>query len=749
MSTQINIQKILSFNSVTNFPPTGLDGYIYLDNTNNIGYLWDAVANQYVNIAGVNNPIPPDPIPLAFANAATVGALSYSPVYNNGTLGVGATLTATVNGVLRDTSAVGKIDTSYTPVAGDIVLIKNQASALQNGLYTITTVGSVSTPYVLTRVVDFNESAELYPLQVNVISGNSNTLKYFIQTTVNPIIGTSNLVFSLSTLQSTASQIAFIDTVIDTALSNIVYANGTAFPTIPGSGATLTSTVNGALGTYYGLTANTNSTIAGGFTRVLLINQTNPAYNGDYQVINAGSASTRWQLRRIQTTAGGFDRYTRYFTVSNVGSTKAGKIYFTKPNSPVLTNATIGTAAINIFEYGGASFGPFGIANSSGVYTYYNTFTLAIAAATSGQTVEIFADIIETGAVTITLKDGVNINGNGHTYTLNNSGLIHAFLAVASTVTSCNINNLNVIRTGSTGSIFDNSCLILGANGSGIINCAGSTFKNSGSGCGIAFNTNSVHEINYAVAYATTIWGAFGIFTSAGAKLNNCIGYGTSGGFGIRCHNGGDIQNCTGVSDSGYGIFASGGNQSNSVGISTSGVGFLGSSSSYNCIGRSISGVGFDISGAVSIVNCVGVSTSGVGLSASLSNIYNCTGISSSSRGMHLLNGTIAYSIISKSSSNYSILANASSVQIYTSTIISEWNNAGGIGISSNTTTIPAIILNSTFLLSNASAPYLFNNTTAQAVSTRGNTYKGGGAYSALITQAIVATEDNQGNIYL
>jgi len=52
-------------------------------------------------------------------------------------------------------------------------------------------------------------------------------------------------------------------------------------------------------------------------------------------------------------------------------------------------------------------------------------------------------------------------------------------------------------------------------------------------------------------------------------------------------------------------------------------------------------------------------------------------------------------------------------------------------------------------LLANATAPYLFNGPTAQAISTRGNTYKGGAAYSVLITQAIVATEDTQGNIFL
>ena len=403
---------------------------------------------------------------------------------------------------------------------------------------------------------------------------------------------------------------------------------------------------------------------------------------------------------------------------------------------------------INIASSGGAT-GVWGISNSSGVYTYYTTLTLAMAAATAGQTIEMFADVVETGAVTVTLKNGVNINGNGHTYTLNNSGLNHALSAANSVTTSCNIINLNVVRTGSTGSLFDNSCLILGINGSGVINCSGSTFRNSGSGSGILYNSSSIHEINNAVAYATTTWGAIGIFTNAGAKLNNSIGYGTSGGTGIRCHNGGDIQNCTGVSDSGYGIFGLGGNHSNSVGISTSGSGFYSGSISANCIGRSTAGVGFDIQNAALVTNCFGVSASGVGLYVSASYIYNCTGYSSSSRGLQLLSGAVAYNTTSRSTSSYSVFANSPTSEIHNSTIISNWNNAGGIGISSNNTTVPSIILNTTFLLVNATAPYLFNNTNAQAVSTRGNTYKGGGAYSVLITQAIVAVEDAQGNIFL
>ena len=424
-----------------------------------------------------------------------------------------------------------------------------------------------------------------------------------------------------------------------------------------------------------------------------------------------------------------------------------------KQNQITLTTTGSGAATfiadtLNIPIASGGS-GIFGISNSSGVYTYYATFTLAMAAATSGQTIEMFADVTETGAVTITLKNGVNINGNGHTYTLNNSGLTHALTVAGTVATSCNINNLNVIRTGSTGIIYDNSCLSLGVNGTGVINCSGSTFRNSGSGVGILFIPNSAHEINYAVAYATSIYGAIGIFTSYGAKLNNSIGYGTSGGTGIRCHNGGDIQNCTGVSDSGYGIYGYAGNQSNSVGISTSGGGFYCAGNAYNCVGRSVSGIGLEGANSVNTVGCVGVSVSGIGISVNSLLLYSCTGISSSSRGVQILGNSKAYNIISKSTSSYSVFSNSPTVEIHNSTIISEWNNAGGIGISSNNTTIPSTILNSTFLLSNASAPYLFNNIAAQAVSTRGNTYRGGGAYSVLITQAIVAVEDSQGNIYL
>jgi hypothetical protein len=79
--------------------------------------------------------------------AATTTALTVT--YSNGASGVGATLTN------AGTQAAFSID-NVTPVVGDRVLIKNQAAALQNGIYTVTNVGSGSTNWVLTRATDYD-----------------------------------------------------------------------------------------------------------------------------------------------------------------------------------------------------------------------------------------------------------------------------------------------------------------------------------------------------------------------------------------------------------------------------------------------------------------------------------------------------------------------------------------------------------------------------------------------------------------
>lgn len=400
----------------------------------------------------------------------------------------------------------------------------------------------------------------------------------------------------------------------------------------------------------------------------------------------------------------------------------------------------------------GGSSGIFGITNASGVYTYYATLTLAMAAATSGQTIEMFANITETGAIEITLKDGVNINGNGYTYTLNNSGSSNAFKVTNSTSINCSIINLNVIRTGSTGAQSANCCLYSGASTSGNIYLTGSKFTNSGSGSGIAIGSASTISIYDGTAIANTTFGSIYIESSAGAKVYNSTGISTSQA-GINCYIGGDLFNCIGISSSGIGIDGAGattaGNQFNCTGIAITGAGLTTGLMSVNCIGRSTSGSGISSNSPSKVYGCVGISVSGRGISNVSSVIYNSQGISSSGIGFLLQTSTaILYNCLAKSDSTYSIWGWNGS-KVYNSIIECNWNNVGGNGIQGISGFITNTIVNCVFKLSNATAPYLNNGGTAQAISMRGNIYQGGGAFNINLTQAIVAVQDTQGNIFL
>ena len=85
------------------------------------------------------------------ARAATTANLSAT--YSNGSAGVGATLTATSNGAIT-------MD-GVSPVVNDRILVKDQSTASENGIYVVTTQGDGSTPFVLTRATPEDQPAEL------------------------------------------------------------------------------------------------------------------------------------------------------------------------------------------------------------------------------------------------------------------------------------------------------------------------------------------------------------------------------------------------------------------------------------------------------------------------------------------------------------------------------------------------------------------------------------------------------------
>lgn len=87
--------------------------------------------------------------------SATTGTLP-AYTYNNGTAGVGATITANSNGALPAQDSV-------TLVVNDRLLVKNETSgnAPFNGIYFVSQVGDGSNPYILTRATDANTALEL------------------------------------------------------------------------------------------------------------------------------------------------------------------------------------------------------------------------------------------------------------------------------------------------------------------------------------------------------------------------------------------------------------------------------------------------------------------------------------------------------------------------------------------------------------------------------------------------------------
>jgi hypothetical protein len=129
---------------------------------------------------------------------ATTAALP-ACTYNNGTSGVGATLTGDSNGAL---TVDGHTFTSPTD-DGARVLIKNQANGAHNGVYTLSQAGNSSpgAPFILIRATDFDTVGTGVD-QIDegdfflVTGGTANINTAWVQQTAPPItIGTTAIVF--------------------------------------------------------------------------------------------------------------------------------------------------------------------------------------------------------------------------------------------------------------------------------------------------------------------------------------------------------------------------------------------------------------------------------------------------------------------------------------------------------------------------------------------------------------------------
>lgn len=394
-----------------------------------------------------------------------------------------------------------------------------------------------------------------------------------------------------------------------------------------------------------------------------------------------------------------------------------------------------------------AGSGVCGIANSSGVYTYYATLSLAITAATSGQTVDLLTDITETGSVTLSMKAGVKINGNGYTYTLSVNDDSNAMVNGSSLLIE--LFNLKVVRTGRSANAGGR---VFGKNDTGSLlhlKCQNVVFENT-YGVGVGANV--------AIIYGLTV-NAYGEGVTApydSTGLNNCI-ITSSTSYGVYLPNSGsNIVNCD-VTGSIFGMHAGFGTVYNSIGKTTSGTGIQ-ATRVVNSTGTSSSGTGVV---ATNGYNCVGISTSGVGLSGTFTNSTgistsgfassggtktNCTLISSSNYGSNLENLNNCFL---QSTTNVPLWLNSSKL-INGCTVLCLWDNVGGHAINTSAASTGIEIRNCNLTVTNASA-YCLNSPLGSTFKYASNTYKGvtAAVNTTNITQGITNTSDNQGNILI
>ena len=163
--------------------------------------------------------------------------------YDNGTAGVGATLTN------AGTQAALVID-GVTMVVNDRVLIYEQTDQTQNGVYTVTNVGSASTNWVLTRATDADSYGPSDPDALGqgdaffVSEGAAGAGETYVMTTEGTItFGTTNITFS----QISATQIY--------SAGNGLTLTGTTFAAGAGTGVTVNAN-DIAIGQDVGTTSN-------------------------------------------------------------------------------------------------------------------------------------------------------------------------------------------------------------------------------------------------------------------------------------------------------------------------------------------------------------------------------------------------------------------------------------------------------------------------------------------------------------
>ena len=131
----------------------------------------------------------------AYADAIAAGLSLRTSCRYATTVNLAATYLA---GVLTEIGFGALSVDGNTPIVGDRILVKDQATGTQNGIYTVTAVGNGGASYVLTRATDNDVSAEMVSgLYTFITGGSTQAATGWVLTTADPItLDTTTLSFT-------------------------------------------------------------------------------------------------------------------------------------------------------------------------------------------------------------------------------------------------------------------------------------------------------------------------------------------------------------------------------------------------------------------------------------------------------------------------------------------------------------------------------------------------------------------------
>jgi hypothetical protein len=310
-----------------------------------------AATKQYVdNLAtGINFHAP-----VLAATAAPLPSVTYS----NGVAGVGATLIATAPGALT-------IDTiTFLGGGTERVLIKDQVSGLENGIYVVNVAGDISTPFQLTRATDADNSpsGELaFGDFCFVEQGPTNGgFGYILNTTGTIVVGTTSInyvIFNAAQVVTAGTGLTEVPTNtlnIDTTKVpyygsgfsqgfakwdgiNWIFDNSTYLDTTTAASTYLT--ITNAAATYYPFTNP-----AGYITNAALIGFYVP-YTGATNNVDLGAFQLTTSQLNIDAKGSISSSGTNTLLVNNTAADGTTKVQFNGVDSLILKGATTSNAA--------------------------------------------------------------------------------------------------------------------------------------------------------------------------------------------------------------------------------------------------------------------------------------------------------------------------------------------------------------------------------------------------------------------